>query len=35
MNNSLSSVVIGELARDLTHTPTDDLQPHLSGLIAV
>ena len=35
MSSTLSSVVISELARDLTHTPTDDLPAHLEGLIAV
>ena len=35
MTNLLSSVVVGELVRDLTHTPTDDLARHLDGLIVV
>ena len=32
---ALSVAIIGELTRDLTHTPTDEIAAHIEGIIAV
>ena len=32
---ALSATIVGELSRDLTHTPTGDIAAHIEGTIAV
>ncbi len=35
MSSALSSSLAGELARDLTHVPTSDIQAHLDAIISL
>ena len=35
INPPLSAIVVGELARDLTHTPTDEIASYIEGTSAV